>query len=69
MLIQLFTFQKLDEKIPYTRHHVQMSELRKVGGTLSSLFIPINIQRAPKMFSSDITNADLGAYTTWTVLH
>ncbi|XP_025112236.1 N(G),N(G)-dimethylarginine dimethylaminohydrolase 1-like isoform X1 [Pomacea canaliculata] len=63
------SYGKLDEKIPYTRHHVQMSELRKVGGTLSSLFIPINIQRAPKMFSSDITNADLGAYTTWTVLH
>ncbi|KAK7505052.1 hypothetical protein BaRGS_00003622 [Batillaria attramentaria] len=56
---------KLDEKIPYTRHHVQMSELPKVGGTIASLHIPINIVRTPKMLSSDITNSDLGAYTTW----
>lgn len=59
------SYGKLDEKIPYTRHHVQMSELAKVGGTISSLLIPINIMRAPKMLSSDITNSDLGAYTTW----
>jgi hypothetical protein len=58
-------FQKLDEKIPYTRHHVSMKELAKVCGTISSLIIPIHIQRTPKMLSSDITNADLGCYTTW----
>lgn len=57
--------QKLDEKIPYTRHHIAMTELTKVRGTISSLIIPINIQRAPKMLSSDITNADLGQHTTW----
>nr|KAG5712591.1 hypothetical protein BaRGS_011565 [Batillaria attramentaria] len=59
------SYGKLDEKIPYTRHHVQMSELPKVGGTIASLHIPINIVRTPKMLSSDITNSDLGAYTTW----
>ncbi|XP_076454909.1 N(G),N(G)-dimethylarginine dimethylaminohydrolase 1-like isoform X1 [Babylonia areolata] len=63
------SYGKLDEKIPYTRHHVAVSELTKVGGTISSLLIPINIQRNPKMLSSDITNADLGAHTTWQIWH
>uniref|UniRef100_A0A0B7B0A6 Uncharacterized protein n=1 Tax=Arion vulgaris TaxID=1028688 RepID=A0A0B7B0A6_9EUPU len=55
----------LDEKILWPRHHIQMTELAKIGGTINSLVILITRTRNPKRLISNIQDEDLGYFTMW----
>lgn len=57
--------QTLDEKILWPRHHVQLTELAKVGGSIGSLAILITRTRNPKRIISNIQDEDLGYFTMW----
>ncbi|XP_013080460.2 N(G),N(G)-dimethylarginine dimethylaminohydrolase 1-like isoform X1 [Biomphalaria glabrata] len=59
------SYGALDEKILWPRHHVQFSELSKVGGTIGSLALLITRTRNPKRIISNIQDEDLGYFTMW----
>ncbi|CAG5130035.1 unnamed protein product [Candidula unifasciata] len=59
------SYGTLDEKILWPRHHVQLTELAKVGGTIGSLAILITRTRNPKRIISNIQDEDLGYFTMW----
>ncbi|KAK3740305.1 hypothetical protein RRG08_014953, partial [Elysia crispata] len=59
------SYGTLDEKILGPRHHTQLTELAKVGGTISSLAILIARTRNPKRIVSNIQDEDLGYFTMW----
>jgi len=59
------SYGTLDEKILWPRHHVQLTELAKVGGSISSLCTLITRTRHPKRLISNIQDEDLGYFTMW----
>ncbi|BFZ20571.1 hypothetical protein BsWGS_23610 [Bradybaena similaris] len=59
------SYGTLDEKILWPRHHVQLTELAKVGGSIGSLAILITRTRNPKRIISNIQDEDLGYFTMW----
>ncbi|XP_050390587.1 N(G),N(G)-dimethylarginine dimethylaminohydrolase 1 [Patella vulgata] len=52
----------IDEKIPYTRHRVNLSELSKADGSISSMLLPIYKKKNQMNMLSDITEDDIAPF-------